>query len=287
MKQRRIDVTITLGDGQFGETLGDTVTLTGLRVSTVINSVGGEAQGQCSARIFGLPLSVMNQLTRIGPVGYQIAAKNTILIAAGDEGSALTNVFQGAIFQAYGEMNQSPSVALNVLAFSSTVAALKPAGASSYIGSVSVATIMQDLANQAGLQFENSGVTGSLNNPYLTGSVLDQIRAVAQQARIFHTIDKGVLSIWSYNGYRTVNVDEISLSPQSGMVGYPQFNEHFLQVRSVFSPNAALGQKLTLSNSLVTSANRTWNVNGVIHSLESQMPNGAWFTDFTGFQFEQ
>lgn len=281
IKRRRIDVTISLGEGQFGETLGDTVVLPDLRVMAYIAYVGGEAQGQCQARIFGLPLSTINQLTTIGPVGWQIKGKNSIAIAAGDDGASLTTIFTGTIIDAWGEMGQAPNVGLSVWATSAAVAALKPSQASSYTGATDVATIMQTLAATGGFKFENNGVQATLDSPYLYGTVYDQIRQVGTAARIGWTVQNGTLAIWPATGYRAGDVPV--LSPGAGLVGYPSFNERYMGVRSTFLPAAQLGGLFTVQGSSIAPANGTWNIASVNHSLESQVPNGQWFTDIQGW----
>ncbi len=280
--RRRIDVTITLGDGEFGNNLGDTVTLTGLRVMANIASVGGEAQGQCQARIFGLPLSMINRLTTIGPAGMAIRGQNGIEIAAGNEGDALSTVFKGSIFYAYGELAQAPEVALSVYGLSAALASVKPVGATSYVGAVDVATVMAGFAQEMGFTLEGNGVSVMLQNPYFPGpDTLSKVRQAAQAARIGFCVDNGVLAIWPQNGYRTGDVPIIS--PGAGLVSYPTFNEQYISVRTVFLPSAVLGGRFTVAKSAVTPANGTWNTASVVHNLESQVPNGQWFTDLQGW----
>jgi hypothetical protein len=76
--KRRIDLTISLGEGQFGDNKGKDVTLSGLRISTAINYYQGAIQAEALIRIFGLSLEMINRLTRIGPIGNQFR-NNSIL----------------------------------------------------------------------------------------------------------------------------------------------------------------------------------------------------------------
>ena len=43
--KKRLDLTIPPGTGKFGETLGDTITLTSLRMTADIAFAGGETMG--------------------------------------------------------------------------------------------------------------------------------------------------------------------------------------------------------------------------------------------------
>ncbi|MFP3813716.1 hypothetical protein, partial [Bacillus sp. SIMBA_005] len=59
--RKRIDLTITLGEGQFGDDGANTVTLTGMRVQSMITIPGGESMASAQVRVYGLPISMMNQ----------------------------------------------------------------------------------------------------------------------------------------------------------------------------------------------------------------------------------
>jgi hypothetical protein len=285
--KRRIDATITLGTGQFGDTVGDTVTLTGLRIMAAINSVGGEAQGQAAIRIFGLPLTIMNKLTSVGPFMNQIRMKNKILIAAGDEGGALTTVFRGVIDTAYAELNSAPSVALSIVAFSALEAAIMPVGSKSFTGAQDVAFLMQQFASTIAkstgepFPFNNHGVSVKISNPSFNGTALDWIRELAAAAHINHRFDHPGLTIWPEDAHTTEDV--IPLSPQTGLVGYPALNSQYIALKSIFIPNAHLGQRVAVSGSEIVGINGTWTIFTVTHNLESQTPGGQWFTELQVF----
>lgn len=278
--RRRIDVTITKGTGPYGENVGETIKLTGLRVMAYIASVGFETQGTCEARIFGLPLKLINDLTTIGPIGMQVRGKNRIQIDAGDEGSVLTTIYKGTIIYAYGEFQAAPDVALNIYAQSAADAALKPVEPTSINGAADVANLMAGFASDMGFAFENNGVSGSLSNPYFPRTTLEKVKACAASAGINYSTDNGVLSIWPKGGARKSSIPVIS--PTTGMVGYPTFSSQYVGVRSLFMPSAIQGGQFKIENSQ-TAANGTWNIATVNHSLESQVPNGQWFTDLQGW----
>lgn len=273
--RRRIDVTITLGTGQFGEDVGDTVTLTGHRVIAEMASVGGDSQGQMQLRIYGLPLTTINRLTTIGPIATEIRGKNRVMVAAGDDGSALTTIFEGTIDQAFGDFQGAPDVALNITAFSALAAAVKPVAASSYKGAVDAAVVMADLAKMMGFAFENNGVSVMLSNPYFPGTALDQVKACARAAGIRYTTDCSVLAIWPKGGTRKTAIPVVS--SKTGMVGYPVFSSSGLGVTSLFQPSAKQGGQIEVQSSLLVACG-VWNLYGVLHHLESERPDGPWFS---------
>jgi hypothetical protein len=272
--KRRIDVTITLGEGQFGETQGPAVTLSGLRVSAAIVAYNGDAQGQLQLRICGMTLDMINQLTTIGPIMPQLK-KNTILLQAGDQDGVLSTAYQGEIIIAYGDFNQAPQVVFNVVGLAAGINAVKPVTPTSYKGAADVATVISQLCTQMGYAFENNGVNVQLSNPYFSGTALDQLKACARAAHITYTIDRGVLAIWPQSGSR--GGEPIVISPETGLVGYPAFSSQGIVFTTLYNPALALGGRVNVTSSLQV-ASGVWNVFSVAHMLESELPNGKWFT---------
>lgn len=281
--RKRIDVTITLGQGEFGETGADTVTLTGLRVQAAISVPGGDAMGVCQLRVFGLPLDMMNQLTTVGPINSAIRAQNSVLVAAGEDtgdGSPLQTVYAGTIGEAFGDFGGAPDVPLNVMGFAGLIQAVKPVGALSFQGSADVATIMSGLASTMGLAFENNNVQVQLSNPYFPGTALSQVRACARAANIYYAIDRNTLAIWPKDGVRAGDVPIISVA--TGMVGYPKFSSNGLGLQTLFNPAIQQGGVVQVQSTLQPACG-LWNVFQLSHNLESETPDGAWFTNLSAY----
>jgi hypothetical protein len=232
--------------------------------------------GMCQVRVYGLRNDVMNKLTTIGPVNAAIKAKNAILIAAGDEGGAMNVVFSGTIFDAWADYNSAPDVPFNIIAYAGLDTAVKPVDATSYKGSVDVATIIQDIATgDMGLTFENNGVSVQLVNPYFSGSSLNKIRAIAGAAGINWAIDRGVLAIWPDDTSR--RGDTPNISPETGMVGYPALSSKGMTVRMLFNPNVNIGRDVQVQSSIPMACGK-WRVFSVTHNLSCAAPDGPWFT---------
>lgn len=273
--RRRIEAQITLGKGKFGETKGDTIKLSGLRTSVHMQSYGRDAMGQLQMRAYGLPLDVMNRLTTIGPIATQIRGQNRLVVAAGDEDSALATIFDGTIDSAWTEMSGAPDAAFNISGFAGLASALKPVPASSFQGAADCADIMAGFAKDMGLTFENNGVSVQLSNPYFPGTKLEQVRLCAKAGRFNYAIERGVLAIWKSNGYREIPMPFIS--SRTGMVGYPTFTGSGLLVKTRFAPTAKQGGRVQVESTL-TPASGVWTIFNVAHDLESEMPGGQWFT---------
>jgi hypothetical protein len=274
--KKRIDVTITLGTGEFGDTGSNTVTLTGLRVQSLITVPGGDAMAAAQVRVYGVPLSMVNQLTTIGPINTAIRAKNSMLLAAGDDENGMQVVYSGTIGDAWGEYQGAPETPLNIIGYAGLIEAIKPVGALSFVGATDVASIMQQLAQTMGLAFENNGVQVQLSNPYLPGTALMQVRSCARAAGISYLIDRGTLAIWPKGGSRSGDVPLIA--PETGLVSYPRFTSNGLELSTEFNPSIKVGGTVQVQSSLPVACGM-WTVFRLTHALESETPGGAWFSD--------
>lgn len=276
MNRKAIELTITLGSGTFGEDVGDTVTLSGFRILADVTTPGGDSMGRCQLRVYGLREDLMNKLTTIGQINTAIRAKNSVLIAAGEDGAALSAVFQGTILDAWADYSAAPDVVFNIIAFAGLDAAVKPVGATSYKGPTDVAEIIGNLAqSEMGLTFENNGVDVKLSSPYLHGTALSKVRAVAEAADILWSIDRGTLAIWPRGGGRAGSVPKIS--PDSGMVGYPSLSSKGMTVKMLFNPNVRFGGDVEVQSAIPMACGK-WRVSDVSHSLSCEAPGGPWFT---------
>lgn len=274
--KRRVEITINLGEGQFGENLGSDVTLGGLRTQVLAQNTNGYAQGDLQLRVYGLTMDMMNRLTILGPV-TQDRRQNSILVAAGDDGGVMSVIHQGTIAFATAEYNGSPQVAFNVVSMAATLQAVKPVNALSYQGPADVATIMESLATSMGMAFENNGVSVQLSNPYFPGTAVDQLRACARAANVYYTMDRGTLAIWPKTSFRSG--DPVVISSQTGMIGYPAISGDHVIVSVPFNADVAPGKQVDIRDSVLTVANGIWNVYKVTHVLESETPGGQWRTD--------
>ena len=275
--QKRITVQIALANGQFNGG-GNTAEISGLRVSAQVNIPGGPTKSSLSAAIYGLPLSMMNQLSTVG-TQYTEQAQNTITVMAGDAVAGMAQIYKGTLFAAYVDAQGMPEVALRVRGMTGLYEAVKSVPPTSIQGSGDVATIMQGLASQMGLQFENNGVNVKLANPYLSGPSWLQALTVAQHAGIEHIIDNGVLAIWKPG--RARQGGPVMISPQTGMIGYPMFSQPTVIVRTLFDPTIKYGGSMQIQSDL-TPACGTFVIRNVDLELESLVPHGRWFATLSG-----
>lgn len=282
---KALELTITLGSGTFGEDVGDTVTLSGFRMLAEIGTPGGDSMGQCTLRVFGLRNDLMNKLTTIGPVNTAIRAKNAISLAAGEDDGPMNIAFQGTIIDAWADYNASPDVAFNIVAFAGLDAALKPVDATSYKGSTDVATILSEIAqNEMNLAFENHGVDAKLSSPYLHGGALSKLRAVAQASDICWSIERGTLVIWTRQDGRKTAAPTVS--PDTGMVGYPSLSSKGMTVRMLYNPDIRIGGDINVQSAILMACG-SWRVYNLSHSLSCLVPDGPWFSTVDAYNVGQ
>lgn len=277
--KRHVTLKFQLGQGSFGASGSDTIEVSGLRVSASINKEGGVSMSRLDMKVFGLDLDVMNKLTILGKPLVD-GRHNVVTVMAGDDDAGLAVVFIGVIQEAWVDARNAPQVAFIVSAFTGIIEALKPVQPVTYKGTVDAALVVSSIAQQNGYAFENSGVSVQISNPYLAGTMLDQLQAVARAGNFNCLLDNGTkagptIAIWPAGKSRNSLVP--TLSPDTGLIGYPMRTQNGIQLMTLFNPSIVFGGKLKIESSLVP-ANGTWEVFRIAHDLESETVGGKWFT---------
>jgi hypothetical protein len=137
---------------------------------------------------------------------------------------------------------------------------------------------MRGLATQMGLTFENNGVDVALRGRYFFGSAWEQASALAAAAGILWGIDRGTLFITTPGSPRPSA--PVLVSPENGMVGYPQFNQTQVLVTTLFNPVIQFQGGVTIQSSLQPACG-AWIVGAIEYDLESITQGGSWFQRLT------
>ncbi|MDE7547893.1 hypothetical protein PY793_07820 [Acetobacter fabarum] len=323
LANRQVNVVFTLAQDGFGPTGAETITLSGYCVHCHIMSTGLESGMTCTLRVEGLALPLLNRLSLM-QAGMAAQTRNTVTIMAGDSAGqgSLPVVFSGGVVEAFVDYANSPDVAFELRALSGALPAAVPVTSTSFGGDVPVATIMQVLADKAGLGFANYGVQTLLRGGvYYKGSVAEQVDGCARAARISYQIGVGVLAIWPAGMVAEADGLVRPVSVATGLVGYPSYSQYGVMFRTVFNPDirfrdtvhlqtgtaayaaagggapastrtapAQSGQMRTGGGMLPASG--LWVVQNVRHDLQTERPDGLWFTtveaarpDFAGQAF--
>jgi hypothetical protein len=316
---RAIDVTLSLGSGTYGQTGFNSVKLSGLRVVATIEKRGFPSFDTAEIRVYGVPASIMNQLSSLG-VPVPLLRYNSVLLEAGDAVNGMAVVYNGYSNQVWQNFDGAPDTCLQIIGSTGGQAAMQPTPPLSYPNGGDVATILAGIATRANWAFENNGVTAKLGPSYFPGTAMDQVHSIARQANIELYIDSGTppegtaasgtgtqspgatLAIWPKGGMRGGAIPIISA--QTGLVGYPRVSGWNLQFRSLFNPNLRLGGAVIIQSSLgnpaanvtpeqaqsagVPTNTQTGGPSGrwllttpLIYDLSSQQQNGPWFVDAT------
>jgi hypothetical protein len=282
--RRKIQLLIKIGknyDSKNNPTAYDTLTLDGLRVRANITRAGGSSASQAEVRLFGMKMSEMAQIAGLN-VATTAAKENVLIINAGDDGGALNTTFIGGILLTQIDMQNAPDVSLVLLGQEGLWQSISYAEPLSYPNSAKVSEIMKTLADRMGLIFENSIPEGDpsdsvLSTPYFSGNYRWMVDQCANAGRINYAFDAGVLAIWPRDGYRKGTVPLISST--TGMVGYPSYSNIGIAVKTQYNPLLKNASRVRVESALPV-ANGEWRIFNLAHELESESPNGAWFTRF-------
>lgn len=281
--RRVISVTFRLQSGNFAGTGSNTLTVTGLKTWFTMSQVGGVSRDAVHLVVFGLTQSQMNQLSTYGMPPDQ-NFNNEVTVQAGDAVSGMATVFQGTITSADANYGP-PEASLVVRAYLGQYISVAPAASLSYRGTADAATIMGNIAQKMGLTLENSGVNVKLSNPYFSGSLFDQAKSCARAGNFYAVLDgkNNVLAIWPKGQNRNGSV--LTISPQSGLVGYPEFTLKGVVFTAVWNPNIIFGRAVKLISSL-QAATGMWVPMQIDTNLQSETPDGAWFMQITAYSTE-
>ena len=275
--QRKLDVTFSLGTGDYGEGGSNVVTLRGYRCYCTISKASYAAETKLSLRIWGMSFSQMQHLAAFGDK-YYAQRNNQIRVDAGDDIAGMMMIFNGVMLDAYFDGQSQPDVAFQVTGNDTGVVQLKPAPPISIAGSVDVATTMKTLADQMGVGFENHGVDAKLRDVYYPGTAYQQAARIAEHSGIQWTLENHVLAIWPRGQGRDTGTIPL-FSPDSGMKEYPTFNQQGIIVSSIFRPITIM-QQIGVKSSLFDGNTYNYFPYTYTYTLESEAPNGPWFTSF-------
>jgi hypothetical protein len=295
--ERQLAASFTLVEGPqqaittFNESGTDTVNIANLRMSARISKAGLWPGMGMTLHIYGMTLSLMNQLSMLG-MKYQIVQKSVVVLRAGDAQAGMATVFWGNVTNAYGDFNTAPDVAFVVEAQALAFERVQTVPPINFQASVDIPSVYAGLAAAMGKGFVNYGVTGKLANVYLSGTAGQQFNQFRKWTRFIceATVDETgsptpSVVIWpagqSMNQSQGI-IPVIQPPPNGNMIGYPTYTETGVVVRTLYDPNIKVGGLVQVQGSQLTAANKQWNVYGLDHALDSLVPHGEWSTTLLG-----
>jgi hypothetical protein len=77
--------------------------------------------------------------------------------------------------------------------------------------------------------------------------------------------------------------DPVMVSPQTGLINYPEFEAIQIRVRTSFNSALQVGKQMQVQSQL-TAASGLFKITQAEHFLSSKMPDGDWLTECWGRQ---
>ena len=277
---------IVIGTGAFSGG-GNKITIQGKRAMAHIEHAGGKQIGTLRATIYGVTQSDMNAITTLSwdpkRLGIAHINQNTITVHAID-GDRDSVVFYGNIINAWGEYQSMPDVYLHIQASISIYQQMTPIKPRFRKAPVDVASVLSEIAKDMNMKPENNGVNLTLGKQYLNGTNMDQVYQIRDHANIDIYFDYNILAFCPKGQSRNKFVTVIS--SQTGMKGYPTFDAARINVITLYRPDIIPGCPIQVITD-VTRAAGNWKADILTHDLESEMPEGKWFTRIVGYKILQ
>lgn len=277
MRKKIIRVTLTLKDGvEVFTAQGDNrLRSTGLAVSCGITHGNGAISPTAQITIYGLPIETMNKLFRVQWNTMQ-SILNMVKIEVGEQGGQLSVAYEGNITFATVNMNAAPNVSLIITSQMAVVEKMRvteplviPSGESR-----DVADVIKTICDNAGLSFENNGVSKVITDTTINGSAIEQIERLANECEFDLYIEQGSITICKKGADRPLKIPIISDS--SGLIGYPSPEQRGLAFSCSYNPLVRFGGVVRVEDSLIEVANADWRVYGLVTTLEANIPSGKW-----------
>lgn len=305
LQHRAVDVTFRLLSQAFGPNGEDTITLSGLRVRADITQAGFPTAESATVRIEGMTPDIMNRLSMAAPDPSRQSASELILTIADEGGSAGstpsgaaagtgTLVFQGGVTLAYVDYTTAPNIAFVAQAFSTVLPNAMTASPTGYRGAVSAGQVLATIASKAGLSLFDGGATTILHDPYFHGSPGQQLSQCLETVPLRAGLGRGQLSIWPVQGGGQSL--PLSVSSGTGLIGYPAWSAGGLALRMLFNPQVNFNSLIALHSRYQPAGwgqqsgpvpCGLWVATQVRHTLQTEMPNGAWFTDLVAQAYQE
>lgn len=250
-----------------------------LAISVDIDKKGAPDMPSATVEIQGLKLDTMQELTSLTFL-KNTRQNNILIVEAGYQEDNLSKIFQGEITKACADFNAVPDVIFTIESKSGSYPAVKAQSPISVTGNQPAAEIIGQLAKEINYNFENNGVTASLQNCVLNGSPIEKIKTVANTVNADLIIDDNTIVI-TPRGQPRENKGGFTLNKDNGLIGYPNFTEEGIEVVCFFNPNLQIGAVINLET-IVPKASGAWKITELNHSLKVNSSSEAeWRSSFS------
>ncbi|WP_392558730.1 baseplate hub protein [Orbus mooreae] len=267
-QNQQLDFTITLANEEQSFSNGSRkVTYFSPRSTAIITAINGTNSGKASFRIWGLTRETIATITNMGiwRTGDKL---NKIEVKANG-----ATVYQGVIANCVADFNQAPDISVSIDCYASAFLMIEVAKPFSFNGEVKASQAIESIIKPFGMTLINNGVTSSLSNPYISGSPYNQIMEIANSV--------GCLVIFEYDTITLHDKDYkpgdpvITISPETGLIGYPMYFSYYLTIKTYFNPSYKVGKPVNLITSLPLATGK-YIIGGIEHNLSCNLIGGLY-----------
>lgn len=274
--EKAIKIEIAMSEGEFTEG-GNTLVVEGLACAATITKPGLPEKNSANVTIHGLKYERMEQLTMLAfkPLESQY---NTIKIFAGEKGAELAQIFFGEVTSAHADFNQVPNPAMIIEASSGAYPQQASAAPLTVQGEVKADHLFSQWAQECGYTYINEGVEASVRNAWFKNSPVTKMQKLAQDIDCELIIDDNEVITLPAGQARGGEGNAVLLTPATGLIGYPTFNQDGIVCKAIFNP-AILSGGLIKIESIVPKATGEWQVTKITHDISAFSPDGGpWET---------
>lgn len=279
--KKHLEFQIRLGKGAKFQSSGrDTIVLTGYRATVDVINAGAYMMGQCKCRIYGVAMSDMNDITTMQ--WQPNTLRNAEIEVYAIDGKARSLVFRGNIKNAWGDYSSPPDVFLSIEALTYYNLQITPVQPTSFKGIWKLQAVFKWYADKMGVPLEYFGGDVQVENLYYADTLVNQVRKLAQDYALDLSFAQFTMVV-TKRGEPYRQVEKCLISRETGLVGYPLFDAISITCKTLFNPNLrhkGLVEVKTELNAPLVRTSGEWVVASLSHTLESEKPNGQWFSTF-------
>lgn len=274
-KMRKIGYEITLQGGSFSDTDSsqNTLLINDVRSYVSLEINGGITGLTMDAQIYGL---TVDQMARISGSGFKYTASQGAKIRVIVDGATF---FQGQIIWARPEYNQAPDIPLVISAMSNPEDMWKPITDTSIAGASNLKDILSALGGKVGVTVGDCNINQVFNNVALRGgfiSQLNQLQQMLDPLDIFLDYDSQHISAYKQSSVNSTDNQDILLSKETGMIGYPTFMEYGIIVNAIYNPDFKINRFVQVQSEVPNVSGEYKIVQGSRIELSSWVDNGPW-----------
>jgi hypothetical protein len=280
----------------FPGTNSNTLIVTGLRMSAQIQASALQ-QSQMALKVWGMKREDMDAIT-VAWANPPVVLNHRVILEA-NNGDGWSKVFGGTIIEAQPDYRSAPDTAFSSLASVGYFQKIEPVASTPYTETTDISAVAGDLADKMGFTFVDGGAQAVLQGPvYLFGTLLDQLDQACRMAGCDYYLTgsdseptgaprAGAVNPQDAQGTLTITPRgqpiegaqvAALLRDSTGLIGYPVYERSGLSVQALWQPAFGCGVPIQIE-SIVPSATGLWYPYSMVHQLDSNLPNGKWFTD--------